>query len=68
MWVEPFDAAGVNGGVVAWVPSLRWVYQGLAVDPTVREQVLDLARQRGWTVERLGHARAVSTPLATASR
>jgi hypothetical protein len=68
MWVEPFDAPGVNGGVVAWVPSLRWVYQGFAADPAVREQVLDLARQRGWAVERIGHARTVTAPLSTASR
>lgn len=68
MWVEPFDAPGVNGGVVAWVPSLRWVYQGMSVDPAVREQVLDLAKQRGWSVERIGNVRAVTAPLSTASR
>ena len=56
------------GGVVAWVPSLRWVYQGLAVDPMVREQALELARQRGWGVERIGHVRSVTAPLSTASR
>ncbi len=62
LWVEPFDAPGTPGGLIAWVPSLRWVYQALAVDPIVQGMVMDHAKRRGWKVERLGHARTVNAP------
>lgn len=64
LWLEPVDVPGSPGSVVAWVPSLRWMYHSLAIDPLVKEILMQLARQRGWSVERLGHARAVSTPVA----
>ena len=65
--VEPFDAPGAPGGLIAYVPSLRWVYHALAVDPFVKELVMERVRQRGWAVDRLGHARALDTPLAPAA-
>lgn len=68
LWVEPFDVPGADRGLVAWVPSLKWVYHALALDPVVRARILSLARERGWAVERLGHGRTPVTPLAAADR
>jgi hypothetical protein len=68
LWVEPFDAPGSLGGLLAYVPSLRWAYHALALDPLVKTLIMERVKERGWTVERLGHARALTTPVTPAPR
>jgi hypothetical protein len=63
MWVEPFDGPGYSQTLLAWVPSLKWLYHAGALDPLVLELLLERARARGWPVERIGHIRAVNAPL-----
>ncbi|MBK8249869.1 MAG: hypothetical protein IPK85_21120 [Gemmatimonadetes bacterium] len=66
--VAPLDVPGAAGGLVLYVPSLRWVYHALAVSPLVRSLVLEEAQRRGWVVERIGHARAIVTPVPPPAR
>jgi hypothetical protein len=63
LWIEPIQLPGSPGALVAWVPSLRWVYSGAAVTPVQSELVLEHARQRGWSVERLGSLRSIAEPV-----
>ena len=68
LWVEPFDAPGAPDGLLAYVPSLRWAYHALSVDPLVKELIMERAKQRGWTVERLGNARSLTAPVTPPQR
>lgn len=65
LWLEPLDLPDAPGTLVAWVPSLRWVYSATLSNPVHRARVLAHARARGWAVERLGSARAVASPVPT---
>lgn len=65
MWVEPIDLPDGRGALVAYVPSLRWLYSGLAVLPVQLDLVLAHARARGWAVERVGSLRAVVQQVPT---
>jgi hypothetical protein len=49
--------------MLVYVPSLRWVYSGMAAAPLQREYVLGWARRRGWVVERVGTIREVAGGL-----
>jgi hypothetical protein len=64
LWLEPLDLPDAPGTLVAWVPSLRWVYSASLTNPAHRERVLAHARARGWDVARVGSARAVSAAAA----
>ena len=72
MWVEPIDVPNARGAMLAWVPSLRWLFSGAATSPVELERVLARARERGWAEERIGSARGVVAPVpgapGTASR
>ena len=67
--IEPIDLPDTFGAVVAYVPSLRWVYCALAVTPLYLDLVMARARERGWIVERVGSLRGIATPVpATPAR
>jgi hypothetical protein len=63
LWVEPIDLPDASGALLAYVPSLEWVYSGLAANAVNLDQILNRARARGWKVSRVGSARGVATPL-----
>jgi hypothetical protein len=67
LWVEPIDLADAPGALVAYAPSLNWVYSGMAASPMHLDRVLDLAKARGWRVTQVGSARAVATAIKPAA-
>ncbi len=68
LWIEPFDAPGAPDGLLAYVPSLRWAYHAMSIDPLVKELIMERVKQRGWTVERLGNARTLTAPVTPTQR
>jgi hypothetical protein len=66
LWLEPIDFPDAPGALIAYVPSLEWVYSGLAANPLNLDLVLARAKERGWRASRVGTARAVAAPLAPA--
>jgi hypothetical protein len=68
LWLEPIDLPDAPGALVAYAPSLGWVYSGLAANPLNLDRVLALARARGWRVTRVGSARGVVAPLPPGTR
>ena len=70
LWVEPIDYPDFPGALVAYVPSLKWAYSGLAAAPINFDLLVDRIRQRGWNVDRVGSLRGMVQPLPprTASR
>jgi len=61
--LETMDLPNTRGALLAWAPSLRWLYAPAALTPLDVRLVLDRARQRGWVVERLGTTRGVLLPV-----
>lgn len=70
IWVEPIDYPDAPGAMVAYLPSARWVYSGMAASPLNLDVMMARVRERGWAVERYGSLRGVSIPAPgrTASR
>jgi len=70
VWVEPIDLPDYPGALVAYVPSLRWAYSGLAATPLHFDLVVARIRERGWAVDRIGSIRSLAQPIParTASR
>jgi len=70
VWVEPIDLPDYPGALVAYVPSLRWVYSGPAATPLYFDMVVARIRDRGWAVDRIGSVRSLTQPIParTASR
>jgi len=70
VWVEPIDLPDFPGALVAYVPSLRWAYSGLAATPLYFDMVVARIRERGWAVDRIGSVRSLIQPIParTASR
>lgn len=62
LWVEPIDYPDAPGALIAWLPSARWVYSGMAASPLNFDLMMARARERGWTVERYGSLRGVAIP------
>src|SRR5690606_15082544 len=52
--LETLDLPDAAGALLAWAPSLRWLYAPAALTPLDLRLVLERARQRGWAAERLG--------------
>lgn len=63
--LETLDLPDAAGALLAWAPSLRWLYAPAALTPLDLRLVLERARQRGWAAERLGTARGVLLPVPT---
>jgi hypothetical protein len=70
LWLERIDYPDYAGALVAYVPSMRWVYSGLAASPLNLDLLAARIRERGWTVDRIGSARSLTQPVPgrTASR
>jgi hypothetical protein len=70
VWVEPADFPDYPGALIAYVPSMHWVYSGIAASPLVFDLVVARIRDRGWTVDRIGSLRTLTQPVParTASR
>lgn len=70
LWVESIDYPDYPGALVAYVPSMRWVYSGLAASPLNMDVLVARIRERGWTVDRIGSVRSLTQPAPgrTASR
>lgn len=68
LWLEPIDLPDAPGSLVAYVPSLEWVYSASAANPLHLDMILARARDRGWRVSRFGSARGVTTMLTPTQR
>ena len=70
LWLEAMDFPDFPGATIAYVPSMRWVYSGIAASPLNFELLVSRIRQRGWTVDRVGSLRTMTQPIParTASR
>jgi hypothetical protein len=70
VWVETIDLPDYPGALVAYVPSLRWVYSGAAATPLYFDLIVARIRERGWAADRIGSVRSLSQPIParTASR
>ena len=65
LWVETIDLPDYPGALLAYSPSLRWVYSGLAVTPLYLDLVLARVRERGWAADRIGSVRSIVQPIPT---
>jgi hypothetical protein len=63
LWVETIDYPDLPGSLVAYVPSLEWVYSGAAASPLNIDVLVARIRERGWRATRIGSARALVQPL-----
>ena len=70
LWVEPIDFPDLPGSLVAYVPSMRWVYSAAAASTLNFDLLVARVRDRGWDVERVGSLRSLTQPFParTASR
>ena len=68
LWLEPMDLPDLPGALVAYAPSLEWVYSAAAANPLQLDLILARARANGWRVSRFGSARAATTPLPQAQQ
>jgi len=70
LWVEPMDFPDLPGSLVAYVPSMRWVYAGAAASALNFDLLVNRIRERGLNVDRIGSVRALTQPVpaSTASR
>jgi len=66
--LEPIDLPDAPGALVAYAPSLAWVYSAAAANPLYLDRVLAHARARGWRVSRVGSARGSLSPPLSAAR
>ena len=66
LWMEPIDLPNNRGTLLVYVPSLRWAYAAMMNGPLELERVMARARERGWTVERLGARRGMTLPVPAA--
>src|SRR5258707_1746727 len=63
LWVEPIDFADAPGAMVVYVPSLDWVYSGVAAHPVKLDRVCALVRPRGWQAAPVRTSRSIVGPL-----
>ena len=70
VWVETIDLPDYPGALIAYVPSLRWVYSGPAASPLYFDMIVARIRDRGWSADRIGSVRSLTQPIParTASR
>jgi hypothetical protein len=66
--LEPIDLPDAPGTLVAYAPSLKWLYSAAAANPLYLDRLLAHARARGWRVSRIGSARGALSPSLAASR
>jgi hypothetical protein len=64
------DFPDFPGATIAYIPSMRWVYSGMAASPLAFDMLVARIRERGWNVDRIGSLRTLTqqVPARTASR
>ncbi|HVX89632.1 MAG TPA: hypothetical protein VG940_11925 [Gemmatimonadales bacterium] len=67
LWLEPIDLPDAPRTMLVYSPTLKWAYNTAAAAPLQQQYLLRILRGRGWAVEKVGHARAISV-AAPASR
>jgi hypothetical protein len=65
LWIETIDYPDLPGAVVAYVPSMRWAYSGIAASALNFDLLVQRIRTRGWDVERIGSLRSLTQPVPT---
>jgi hypothetical protein len=68
LWLEPIDLPDAPGSLIAYAPSLEWMYSAAAANPLYLDIMLAHARANGWHVSRYGSARGAMTALTPAQR
>lgn len=63
LWVESIDYPDYPRALVAYVPSMRWVYSAMAATPLNLSLLAARVAERGWKVDRVGSARSLSDPF-----
>lgn len=63
LWLEPVDLPDAPRTMLVYSPTLKWAYTANASAPLQQQYVLRALRGRGWAVERIGHARAITAPV-----
>jgi hypothetical protein len=63
LWLEPIDLPDAPRSMLVYSPTLKWAYTANAFAPLQQQYLLDAVRGRGWTVEKLGHSRAIAVPV-----
>lgn len=61
--VEAIDLPDARGTLLVHVPGLRWLYAPDAMTALDLGIVMERARERGWTVERVGSPRGLLLPV-----
>jgi len=67
LWLEPADLPDVEGALLAWDPTRRWLYAGDGPGPAQIRGALAVAATRHWPVERM-LVRGTAMPLADVRR
>ena len=62
LWLEPVDLPDAPRTMLVYSPTLKWAYTANAAAPLQQQYLLRALRGRGWTVEKVGHSRAISVP------
>ena len=63
LWLEPIDLPDAPRTMLVYSPTLKWGYSANAFAPLQQQYLLARLRGRGWTVEKVGSARTISTPV-----
>lgn len=60
LWLEPTDLPDSPRTMVVYSPTLKWAYTATASAPLQMQYLVRILRARGFVVEKVGHARAIS--------
>ena len=60
LWLAPIDLPDAPRTMLVYSPTLKWVYSANAFAPLQQQYVVAAIRAKGWSVEKVGSARAVS--------
>ena len=61
LWLQPIDLPDSPRMMLVYSPTLKWGYSATAFAPLQQQYLLAALRAKGWTVEKLGSARTIST-------
>jgi hypothetical protein len=62
LWLAPIDLPDAPRSLVVYSPTLKWAYSANAFAPLQQQYLLAALRGRGWSVEKVGSARAITAP------
>lgn len=63
LWLQPLDLPDAPRTMVVYSPALKWAYSANAFAPLQQQYIVSAIRSKGWTVEKLGSARSISTAV-----